>query len=256
MTRSGAVRALWIGGASVLTVATLAFGTLQAVAGVAHEEHDARTVITQPVRTLDVVADGSVTVIGDDVSRVTIDEHVSVGLRKPHRSIWRNGDELFVRGTCDHFLATFCGVDVVIRVPHSVVALVRGDDVTVEGLQAGADLASEGGGISVRRVAGPLRLRSQGGDVDATRLRGGTVDVRSDGGGISLSFAAPPRHVAARSSGGGILVVLPDRPVAYRVDATAAGGSTDAPVRTDPTSSRVIRAESSGGDVTVRYVAG
>jgi hypothetical protein len=252
-SRSRAVRAAWIIGGSLFTAVTLAFGTAQAVAGLAHEERDVRTVITRPVQVLDIVADGSVTVIGDDVTRVTIDERVSDGLRKPDRSITANGDELVVRGTCSQFLATFCGDDFVVRVPRSVFVLAHADGITAVGVRAGVDLTSEGDGIRVRRVAGPVRLRSHGDDIAATAVAATKVDAVSYGGDISLAFTDPPRHVYASSEGGGILAVLPADRVAYRVDATASGGSVDTPVRTDPTSPHVIRARSQGGDVTIRY---
>jgi hypothetical protein len=251
--RSRGVRTAWVLAGSLLTVVTLGFGTAQAVAGLAHEERDVRTVVTHPIQVIDIVADGSVTVIGDDVTRTTIDEHVSDGLRKPNRSITVNGDELVVRGTCSHFLATFCSDDFVVHVPRSVAVLAQADAVTAVGVRAGVDLTSEGDGIAVRRVAGPVRLRSHGDDIVATAVAATRVDAVSYGGDIALAFTDPPRHVYAASEGGGIFVVLPDRAVAYRVEATATGGSVDTPVRTDPASSHVIHARSQGGVVSIRY---
>lgn len=73
---------------------------------------------------------------------------------------------------------------------------------------------------------------------------------------MTLAFVAPPARVDASSSGGNIVVVLPDRPVAYRVHASGQGGSTDTPIRTDPNGPNVINAESRGGDVSIRYADG
>jgi hypothetical protein len=252
MAVSRGVRFAWVLGGSVFTVATLGFGTVQAVAGLAHEERDVHTVVREPVRTVDVEADGTVTVIGGTSGPITIDEHVSRGLQAPKRSARVDGDRLTVRGTCSAFPQTFCSDDVTVRVPRSVRVVVDSLGVRVSGV-SGALLESHGDDVEAESVSGTVRLRSHGGSVSATGLRAGLVDADSSGGNVSLTFAASPQHVDANSSGGDVDLVLPDRPVAYRVEASASGGSADTEIRTDPTSPRLIRATSSGGGITIRY---
>lgn len=255
MTVSRGVRTLWVAGGSVFTVLAIGFGTVQAVAALAHEEHDVRTVVRAPVRVVDVDASGSVTIVGGNERVVTVDERVSRGLHAPNRSIRVDGDRLNIRGTCGDFPETFCSDDFTIRVPRSVRVIVRGDHIDVSGVR-GAHLESNGGDVIAALVSGTMRLRSHGGNVAATQLRGAIVDADSSGGTVTLSFATSPRVVDARSGGGSVNVVLPDRPVAYRVETSASGGSTDTVIRTDPTSSRLIRAASSGGGISIRYADG
>lgn len=248
------IRVLWIVIGSVLTIATIGFGTAQAVAGLAHEERDERTVVEGPVRVLDIEASGSITVIGTDARGVvTIDEHVSDGLMLPDRSIRTEGDRLVVRGTCPEFLATWCGDDFVVRAPRGVRVIARGDGISVRGMSAGADLSTRGDSIDVVGGQGAMRLSSHGGDIRARVLAATRVEASSYGGNISLTFSVPPDHVDASSHGGNVDVAVPDGPVSYRVDTSTSGGSESTRVRTDPDGDRIIRAQSSGGDVTVRY---
>jgi hypothetical protein len=253
MAVSRGVKVTWVLVGSVFTVATLGFGTVQAVSGLAHEERDVHTVVREPVRIVDVDVDGGVTIVGGRAQGpITIDERVSRGLHEPNRSIRVDGDVLTVRASCNAFPQTFCSDRVTMRVPSSVRVVVHADDVEVSTL-AGAEVTTNGGNVKADSVAGAVRLRSHGGNVSAISLRAASVDADSSGGDVSLAFARSPQRVDASSSGGNVNVVLPDRPVAYRVETSASGGSESSEIRTDPTSPRSIRATSSGGDVTIRY---
>jgi hypothetical protein len=253
MAVSPRVRTAWIIGGSVFTIVTLAFGTVQAVAALAHEERTERMVINEPIRTIDITADGSVTVLGTDTDRVTIAERVSDGLQHPDRS-WRVvGDRLSLRGTCGGFPETWCSDSFTVRAPRSVRVVVRGEGVTVNDVRGGVDITSDGDNISVYNVSGAMRLRSHGGNIDAGAVGADLVDAESSGGNTTLSFATAPRLVDVTSHGGDINIEVPNRAVAYRVDASAQGGSTDTAIRTDPSSPREIRAASSGGNASIRY---
>lgn len=256
MAVSRGVKVTWVVVGSVFTVGTLGFGTVQAVAGLAHEERDVRTVVREPVRVVDVEADGTVTIIGGAAGPITVDEHISRGLQAPKRSLRVDGDRLTVRGTCTAFPQTFCSDDITLRVPSSVRVVADGLGIEVSGVDGGTYLESHGDGVTAESVGGAVRLRSHGGGVSAIGLRATTVDADSAGGDVSLTFARSPQHVDASSSGGDVNVVLPDRPVAYRVETSASGGSADTEIRTDPTSPRLIRATSSGGGITIRYADG
>jgi hypothetical protein len=256
MAVSRGVKVTWVLVGSVFTVATIGFGTVQAVAGLAHEERDVRTVVRDPVRVVDIEADGTVTVVGGAAGPITVDEHVSRGLQAPKRSLRVDGDRLTVRGTCSAFPQTFCSDDITVRVPSTVRVVADGLGIQVTGVRGGTYVESHGDDIDVESLGGTVRLRSHGGSVSAIGLRAATVDADSSGGDVSLSFTRSPQRVDANSSGGDVNLVLPDRPVAYRVEASASGGSADTDIRTDPTSPRLLRATSSGGGITIRYADG
>ncbi len=182
------VRTAWVIGGSVFTIATLAFGTVQAVAGLAHEERTERAVIDAPIRTIDITADGTVTVHGTDTDRVTVVERISDGLQHPDRSRHVVGSRLSLRGTCGGFPATFCGDSFTVTAPRSVRVVVRGEGVSVNDVHGRVDLSSDGGNISVFDVSGSMRLRSHGGNIDAGAIAADLVDTESSGGNTTLSF--------------------------------------------------------------------
>jgi hypothetical protein len=253
MAVSRGARLAWIIGGSVFTVVTIGFGTLQAVAGLAHERRTVRSVVDAPVQVIDIEASGSVTVLGRGGGPITVTERVSDGLHSPERERRVDGARLVLRGTCPHFPETFCSDDFVIRAPRSVQLNIRAEGITLTQMRGGADLTSDGGNIWLRRTGGTMRLRSHGGDITGTALDSFDIETDSYGGNTDLAFAVSPHRVDAASHGGDINLILPDRSLAYRVDASAMGGSTDTLIRTDPDSPRVLRTESFGGDITVRY---
>ena len=86
-----------------------------------------------------------------------------------------------------------------------------------------------------------------------TDLRAAVVEAHSDNGDVSLGFDDAPRAVEATSDNGDVTVTVPDDATTYDVTTSSSNGSTAAPIRTDPGSSRRITAKSSNGDVLVTY---
>ncbi|HSS09672.1 MAG TPA: DUF4097 family beta strand repeat-containing protein [Acidimicrobiales bacterium] len=111
---------------------------------------------------------------------------------------------------------------------------------------------SNAGDVRVAGLDGPLDLSSSAGDVIADSLASTEVRAQSSAGSVDVAFKIEPHHVEARSSAGPVTVIVPPGGAAYRVDAHTSAGSTKVNVRTDPQSDRVIVADSSAGDVTVR----
>jgi hypothetical protein len=189
-------------------------------------------------------------------SPLQVRARVTEGLRTPERDVRRRGDgTLALSSSCPILFSGNCDVDYEIAVPAGTAVRVDGNggDVVAEDLVStlAVDLDSSGGDISAIDVTAPeLRLSSSGGDVDASGVRAGAVDAGSSGGDVSLSLRTPPDRLDATSSGGDVELVLPDE--AYRIDATSSGGDVDdQDVRNDPSSPRIIRARSSGGDVRI-----
>jgi hypothetical protein len=247
----------WLVGGSVLTVAVLGFGTLQGVGLLAHQTERMHTVISTPVRSVTVSADGGVHIVGTSEAVVTIDATISTGLSSPTHAETINGDRLVVSASCPAVLNTWCGVSYTLRIPKALPVTVHssGGGIIVTGVDGDLDLSSSGGGIAVDGGRGHERLDSSGGGVNAKATSAAVVNASSSGGGVHLSFAAAPTDVTADSSGGGVRIDLPATTDAYRVEASSSGGSTHTSIRIDPASARIIRAHSSGGGVTVSYTA-
>ncbi len=203
---------------------------------------------------------GDEVVAGGDDTTISIDGTLSRGLRSPSHSERLNGDKLVVHASCASTFNTFCGLDYRIRVPEGVSVRARVSDgsVTVTNVHGDLDISSSDGSVrfdggGAGSVNGILRLHSTDGSVTASNLTSTSVDASTADGSIRLGFTAAPQAVSARSSDGSVIVEVPNDAQTYRVQASSSDGSAHTSIRVDPSSSRVIAARSSDGNVTIRY---
>ena len=249
-------RSAWIIAGGVFCVIALAYGTYMVVDLLAFGRDHFQRTFTEPVTTIEIHnGAGSVRLEGTTGSEVSVDASIRRGLRKPSHRETITGGLLVLDAKCPSMFTNTCNLNYAVRVPAGVAVLIRSDGggVRLSDLTGSVDASSSGGGISVFRTSGPLRLRSSGGGISGEGLRSAAVDASSSGGGVKLAFAAAPTSVAVDSSGGGVTVELPNTTDSYQLRVSSSGGSVSTPVRSDPTSPRVIDAHSSGGGVTVRY---
>ncbi len=251
-------RAAWKVAASITAVAVLAWGLSLAVTQVAHEERTTTSEFDATgLSTLDVQIDsGSLTVVGTDTDVVKVTARISDGLRSTSESQTVDGDRLKLRGSCPAFLSNFCNVDYTVEVPSRMLVRARldNDGLRLSGVTGDIDVRSSNGGVTVRGSGeGTVLMRSDNGNVTGTDLRAGVVEAGSSNGEVSLGFVDAPRAVEATSDNGDVTVTLPDDASTYAVTTSSSDGSTAAPVRTDPGSSRRITAKSGNGDVLVTY---
>ena len=115
-------------------------------------------------------------------------------------------------------LTPSCGIDYLVHVPSAVSVELHGSGLTAE----------------LVGIGGALDVSINGGDVDAT-------------------FDEAPTAIKTRANGGDIDIVVPDDGLAYRVDASSNGGSTEVGVRTDPESDRTLDLHTNGGSIRVTY---
>lgn len=171
-------------------------------------------------------------------SRVTVERTAKWTGPKPRIEQRVEDDTLVIEVSCadDPDTDWRCEVSYDLRVPA---------DTAIRAKTGAGEVRADG-------IAGRLRLRSSAGDVTGRALRGDRVRARSQAGSVDLAFAGPPQRVRARSSTGGVTVRVP-RGQAYRVVTQTEVGSTDVGVRTDTDASRVIRARTEVGSITVAY---
>jgi hypothetical protein len=254
-----AVRGVWLGIGSLLTVAAVGFGTIQAVSALAHDEHtETETFAADGIALLDVENDGgSVEVSGGDVDEITVVSEVSDGLFATSRRVEVAGSTLVVRADCPQ-LSTWCSVDHRIVVPRDLDVLVHVDNgrLTVRDLAGDLEADGDNGRIELIRLSGDVVASTDNGRLTATGMRGENVRVDSDNGRVSVTFAEPPVDVRATSNNGSVEVIVPDTEAAYRVEVDTSHGSRDVGIRTDPASDRSIVAETDNGSVAVRYPSG
>jgi hypothetical protein len=240
----------------IFVVATIAWGCYQLVSLVAHERTTSPVSFPAGVTRLQIDTDaGHIELRGTDAATITGERVVDRGLGEPRFSERVDGDTLVIRADCPWWTNHNCGVAYTLAVPASVAvdASSSGSGIETAGLLGDQTLDSSGGGITVVDPAGALDVDSSGGGITVRGARSAQVQADSSGGGVRVSFAAPPSSVDVESSGGGVTIELPPGPVAYAVDAESSGGGRRVDVKTDPDSANRIRARSSGGGVTIRY---
>jgi hypothetical protein len=165
------------------------------------------------------------------------------------------GERTLVSGGCRTPWFVVCELAVRVGLPADTDVVLRGSnsDVTVAGLRGAMDLGTSNGGVEVRGATGPVAARTTNGAVVLTGSRSGTVVVATTNGGVDLGFAAPPRHVEARSTNAGITVRVPDDGAMYEVDATTTNGTVDGDVERDVGAARSISVHSTNADVSVEH---
>ena len=251
-------RLAWIVLASVVGLLVIVIGSFSVANVLARDQETVTTVFDEPeVQLIDVeLHNGSVTLVGSPEATITVTAELTHGLHRSEQHVAVDRNRLVIRDTCHGPpFAAVCRAEYTLRVPARLAAVVRSHNgpVLVSRIDGGVDVSSTNGSIAVDRPVGDLRLRSSNGRVEATAVRSEDVEASSRNGEVSLTFAAPPHDVEAESANGAVDIVLPDTDDAYRIEAASSHGPVDTPVRTDPSSSRTVVAESSNGSVTVRY---
>jgi hypothetical protein len=241
---------------SALAVLSLGYAVLFAVSAMAHSK--TRSDISMPGDITNIELDlsaGDVVLIGDGGDKITGTRTVERGLTGPNYSEKRVGTTLKLTANCDTFLSLNCNVRYELHVPPTVT--VRGSSsggsIRTDRVAGAVNVSSSGGSIMLIGTRGAVDVSSSGGNVKVLQSRSDSVKADSSGGGVRVEFLDPPTDVDVSSSGGGVTVVVPDVEGAYQVDASSSGGGTSVDVRTDKSSPKHIKADSSGGDVTVTY---
>lgn len=249
-------RRVWMVAGSLVAVAALTFGTLQAVVLVARSEERRHDVITVPIRHVDIRSGaGGLTILRSPDTSTVLDRRLVRNLTSPRSTFRVDGDRLVVESRCRGFLGGSCRADLTVAVPDgaAVTAQASGGGIRATDVGGPVALRASGGGIDITGGPGPLDLGASGGGIRVQDSLASSVVADASGGGVRLSFIRPPSDVDAASSGGGVTVEVPADATAYRVDARASGGGTRVDIRSDPLGERRIKVRSSGGGVTVRH---
>src|SRR5262245_22502356 len=260
VTPSRRVRRTWLVVGSLVTLPVLLYGASSVASGLAHEERtEVSTFDAAGLRSVDIDNDsGSVRVVGvGDADDVTVNAHISDGLRPTGHDVRREGDRLVIHASCPAFLADWCSVRYTVEVPSDLAVVVHASDgrVTVTDVGADVEASSDNGRVELARIEGNIEVRSDNGSVTATAIgQASRAQASSDNGDVRLEFLDPPDDVVARSDNGSVDVVIPYvGAIAYNVEADSDNGTVSFPIRTDPDGERTIRATSDNGDVTITY---
>jgi hypothetical protein len=226
-----------------------------------------------PVGALVIRTDGQIHIIGKPIgsTAITVETQTRYGARRSTVTKTLSGKTLTLKGNCPVILSATCFVDFTIRVPmtvkvdaHSNSSAVRvesmaseirasssGGSVSVDKCTGHQVLYSSGGSVTMRHSGGSVDADSTAGEVSGTDLSAKSVIAKSSSGKVALAFDQPPQVVNATSSASSVTVIVPPDSSTYVVIAN--GQSSEIGVKTDPASTRSIKANSSAGPVSVMY---
>jgi hypothetical protein len=233
-------------------------------------------VIPGPVSklTVDAGAGGDITVVREltDAPLVTIDSTVRGSIHAPVLRAVKDGATVRIDGNCPQISFGPCHARILIRVPaDTAVDVVSGSgdvtasgltgkvkletgsgDVNATGLTGDSDLHTSSGDVNVRALRGDTDLRTGSGDINAADMATRDVTADTASGDVELDFETAPDLVDASTASGDVDVSVPEGDE-YRIEADPGSGEYRPNVRTDPAAARIIRAQTSSGDITVAY---
>jgi DUF4097 and DUF4098 domain-containing protein YvlB len=192
-----------------------------------------------------------------DVSEVKITRHSKRNaFSSEPKERYENGT-LELTERCGVLAFGSCGTRYVVVVPreqnHGVRIETSSGDLRVIDVSGAVELKSSSGDLAASGIGGQLTLDTSSGDIETEAITSPSVKAHSSSGDIELRFIAVPASVDVEASSGDVRIVLPDGADAYKVDADTSSGHRDADIRTDPSSTRSIKAETSSGNLTIEY---
>jgi len=169
--------------------------------------------------TVELVADGDVSVVGASVDGVDVDRHAWYSFRAPQYSASTADDRLLVEYRCTLDWLWQCRTSLDVTVPTGTHLVIRSSDGSVRARQivGDVDARTSNGRVEVQDVDGAVHGQSSDGSVDV-RLVTGPVEARTSNGSIVVAGAA---SVTARTSDGSVDVM----DVEGAVEARSSNGS-------------------------------
>ena len=266
------VRRLLFGIGSLLTALMILWGSAQALDRLSiEEEHVLRSY--PGVTRIDLRhAHGDVELVPARGRRVEVAIDSRHGFLSGHQREERlRAGELRLRGSCDFLTIGTCEEHYRIAVPPGVAVAVHtsAGEATARGLRGDLVLRSSAGSVNATNVRGrsvelgshagsveaadvradELTLESRAGSIDVLRSSGDDVRAVTAAGSVDVELLSPPLRLHAESRAGAVTVVVPD--VGYAVSARTGAGEEDVAIRQRPAGRRRIDVESRAGDVSV-----
>src|SRR5215831_8594831 len=215
-------------------------------------QHQTRTYqVSSPVHTL-VISDrvGDVQVTGGS-GRVSVTERIRYRHQLPATAHAVRAGTLTLSGTCP--ATHVCDVEYHVRVPPATTVKISDQvgNIRFAALTGQVSAHTSAGGMTLRSLSGPVRVRDNAGSISGSALSSATATLGTNVGSIDVSFSAPPATLAATTSVGSISLRLP-RGVAYAIHASTIVGSVHVTVPQAGNSAHSITARTRTGSVTVR----
>lgn len=198
--------------------------------------------------------DGSLRIIGEDRTDISLQWKDSWSLRRPSHSVTRRADALTVDTTCPFVPGWSGSSDLVVRVPRGLHLLGGNDSgtLTISGVTNGVDMHSDSGLLVVSDVSGDVKLSADSGDVRLSEVaQGSAIDIHADSGSVRADLPNMASSVTISADSGSVHVDVPPGSE-WDVKAHADSGSQHIDVRRR-TGATPMTVTADSGNVTVAY---
>ena len=257
--RRRGVRTAWVVLGSVFTLAALAWGTLESVARIAHDETtEQQSWAAGDITTIEIRnGAGDVEVVGADTDTIELTSRISRGLFETQHAERIDGDRLVLTVDCPWVVNHFCGVDQQLVIPaHLAVEIVSHDgDTEVADVDGPVDIFSEDGRVDLARLGGPLELDLRHGSAEGTQISSSEATTTSEFGRVRLSFIEAPDLVTVHAKFGDVEILVPDDGTFYAVTSRTDFGDTDNQLRSDPAADARMDIRAEFGSVRLGYTS-
>jgi DUF4097 and DUF4098 domain-containing protein YvlB len=111
------------------------------------------------------------------------------------------------------------------------------------------NVSTDSGSIHLDDVNGPVKARTDNGEIEGRGLKGGGIDVGTDNGDVSLT-PTTAQNIRAKTDNGEIKVTVPAG--RYRVTSRTGDGDRTISVPNDPSAPYLLDLHTSNGDITAK----
>ncbi|WP_344212178.1 DUF4097 family beta strand repeat-containing protein [Kribbella sancticallisti] len=204
-----------------------------------------------------------ITIKVGDGDKTTVEEKRRYWLVKQGDAYSVDGQTLKLDGDC----GWQCRSDFVVTVPRGtkvtgengsgdltisgvggVDATSRSGDISLTDVSGDVKLSLTSGDVEIDRLTGKLDLEATSGDVEATHLKGGSVNVETTSGDLTLELDEA-NDVIAKGTSSDVEVTAPAG--GYRITTDTRSGEVDNGLGNDPGGTHRIEAKTVSGDVTL-----
>jgi hypothetical protein len=166
-----------------------------------------------------------------------------------------DGGTLRIEQSCPLILGLGCRASFDVAIPAGTVISGNTSNgaISLDSTDGPVEVTTSNGAVSLVDVSSDVQVATSNGAISGSGLASMILDVRTSNGRIDLEFSDVPNAVRTRTSNGEIQIVLPGDTPPVALTTSTSNGTVRADIRTDPGADVVVDAETSNGDITVRY---
>lgn len=236
----------------------LALGVVLIVVGkLLERSNNASTSYPAPATQIDLkVSSGKVRLVASPLQSIDLKQTNNFVLRSPQVETKFENGRLEVTQECASLNLGRCDSTFELAVPANVAVNVEGGDVDATSLRGELTVKQEGGKFEGNELFGKLDLTSTSGAIELKKITSLEYKAQTTTGKITVDATAQPNNVDLKTESGAISLRLPERPAPYKIDAASGTGKLTLDLKNTPDAQRIVKVQSDSGDINVARTSG